>query len=223
MVTVGVAAHPVLDEAYGTEQSVRQLTGVTFVVVDARVMRTHDDVLHHGLALLVADGSAAVTHARLAREAGYARATLYAHWPTREDLLRAVLSRRGPLAHRVPTGDLRADLAGELRTLRDSLLRQRLDRVVAVLVDLAATKPTLVPVRDAFTADLERGIRALLAPALTGGRLEAATAGLCGAVLRPVLHGTRPSDAALRTAVDLLLAGLDPVGTLDADTRADRK
>ena len=60
-------------------------------VEDARVVRTRNDVSRAALHVLTEQGWDAVTHAHLARTAGYSRATLYKHWPTRTDLITSTI------------------------------------------------------------------------------------------------------------------------------------
>ncbi len=177
--------------------------------IDARVIRTRNDILRAALEVLIALGSEGVTHARLSQVAGYSKATVYKHWPTRADLLRDTFTRLGDVPHHVPTGDLRTDLIMEATTFRTAMEEQRLDRVLAVLSDLSHSDPELAKIRDKLVADGERVVRELLQPVLHGTELEAATLMLCGAVLHAALmHGTPPDDNVIAATVDLTLRGL---------------
>lgn len=179
-------------------------------VLDARVVRTRRDVLRAAIEELVEGGWDAVTHARVAGRAGYSKATVYAHWPDRLTLVREAFAAFGGMPHHETTGDLRDDLVGELVSFRSAMTEHRLDRALAVLVERAGPVPELVGVRDAFVREGERPMRELLRPVLSGHRLEAVTAMLCGAVVHPVLlRGTAPSDEEIATTVDVTLAGLD--------------
>lgn len=184
--------------------------------VDARVVRTRNDVLRAALDVVIEQGSDALTHAHVAQVAGYSKATLYKHWPRRADLLAAAFTRLADVPHHTPTGDLRTDLILELSTFRDGMREHRLDRALAVLLALTASTPEMVDVRDRLVADGERVVRRLLAPVLHGSELEAATLMLCGALVQTaLLHGQPPSDDVISSAVDLVLRGLDltpPVG-----------
>jgi AcrR family transcriptional regulator len=179
-------------------------------VEDARVVRTRNDVSRAALRVLTEQGWDAVTHAHLARTAGYSRATLYKHWPARTDLLRLAFARLDDMPHHEPTGDLRTDLVEEVTTFRTGMEQHRLDRALCALVDLATDDPEMVEVRDQLVTDGEQVVRRLLAPMLHGARLEAATLMLCGAVLHSALmHGQLPGDDVIAASVDLLLRGLD--------------
>lgn len=177
--------------------------------VDPRVVRTRNDVLGTAIKLLIDDGWSSVTHQHVAREAGYSKATVYAHWPTRVDLIRDAFVHFGDMGHHVPTGDLRTDLALELVSFRTAMEEHKLDRALAVLADLAASIPELVEVREQFVSDGELGVRSLLAPFVTGTELEATTLMLCGAVLHAaLLHGRPPDDELIESAVELALRGI---------------
>ena len=189
---------------YGRRMDVDASTGRG---LDARVVRTRADVLQAAVRIVVEDGLDALTQPGVARAAGYSKATVYAHWPDRVDLIRDTFERLGEMPHHEPTGDVRADLVGELRSFRQAMEEQHLDRILAVLAERATTVPALAPIRDRFVADGERPIRRLLARHLRGARLEAAVLMLCGTVVHAaLLHGERPTDAVLDRAVDGVMA-----------------
>lgn len=184
--------------------------------IDPRITRTRNDVLAVALRVVVEDGAGTVTHANVARIAGYSKVTLYKHWPTRSDLLRDALQGVGDVAHHTPTGDLRADLIAEVSVYRREMELNQLDRALAVLVDLIKTMPELAAVRDKLVTDGERIVRELLAPHLRGAELDAATLMLVGGILQSALmHGEYPSDAVIAASVDLVLDRFD----LDAKRR----
>jgi AcrR family transcriptional regulator len=72
--------------------------------LDPRVVRTRRDVLDATITELVEGGWDAVTHARVAARAGYAKATLYAHWPDRLALVSDAFAAFGGMPHHEPTG-----------------------------------------------------------------------------------------------------------------------
>jgi AcrR family transcriptional regulator len=174
--------------------------------VDARVVRTRNDILRIAVDVLTEQGLDAVTHPHLAQAAGYSRATLYNHWPTRNALLRDAFLARGSGEHSTPAGDLRADLIAELTKFRSEMEQHRIHRPLAVLATLTATTPELADVRDKLVADGEHVLRQLLEPVLTGPELEAAVLMLSGMVLNSALfHGQLPSDSVIAATVDLVL------------------
>lgn len=178
---------------------------------DPRVIRTRHDVLNAAIQVLLDEGWESVTHAHVARAAGYSKATVYAHWPTRAALIRDAFTVVGATPHHTPTGDFRADLLTELLSFRSGMVELRLDRALAVLSDLTHSVPELVVVRDQLVADGERVVRELLGRFLRGVELDAATLMLCGAILHAALmHGQAPDDATIEASVDLLVRGLGP-------------
>lgn len=197
--------------------------------LDPRIARTRKDVLSAALRVLIDDGSEAVTHANLAKAAGYSKATLYTHWPTRADFLRDALEQVGEVEHHRPTGDLRADLVAEVSVYRREMEHHRLDRALVVLVGLVETMPELVPVRDKLVEDGEQLLRALLETHLKGDDLEAATLMLVGAVLQSaLLHGEYPSDAVIGASVDMVMRTFDlgaaaPAGATKTPTQRRRQ
>jgi AcrR family transcriptional regulator len=178
--------------------------------LDARVVRTRNDILRTAVQVLVEQGLDAVTHPHLAQAAGYSRATLYNHWPTRNALLRDAFLLRGSGEHSTPSGDLRADLIAELTKFRSEMEQYRIQNALAVLVTLTTTDPELADVRDKLVADGERVLRQLLGPILDGPALEAAVLMLSGAILNSALfHGELPSDSVIAATVDLVLCTLN--------------
>lgn len=177
--------------------------------MDARIIRTRHDVLRTALQVAIEQGWEAVTHPTIAAQAGYSRATLYNHWPTRADLLRDAFLRLGDIPHPVPTGEVRTDLIAELISFRDAMRDRQLDRALAVLIDLSVSDPVMQEVRDRVVADGERAVRALLKPIAGRQRVDVASLMLCGVLVQTaLLHGREPKDREIAEAVDTVLAGL---------------
>lgn len=188
---------------------------------DARVVRTQNDVLRAATDVLIEEGWDAVTQPHVARAAGYSKATVYAHWPERIDLLRDALGRFSATPHSYPTGDLRSDVLRELGAYRYAIREHRLDRVMVTLADKAMTNPEVVEIRDTFVADGERIIRSILGPYLEGKELDGALAILSGALLHRVLFfGVIPDDEELEAITDLVLTG---TGLQDRDGNTTAK
>ncbi|MBG6055701.1 AcrR family transcriptional regulator [Salinibacterium sp. CAN_S4] len=176
--------------------------------LDPRVARTRDDVSVVALRLLIEDGWDAVTHARVAALAGYSRATIYSHWPERDDLVRHAFAVFGEMPHYEATGSVTADLLGELQTFCRAMVERRLDRALAMLAERAQTTESITPVRDDFVATGERPMRESLQWIDDPARREAALLMLCGLVTHSVLmHGSAPTDLVLDAAVDIVLRG----------------
>lgn len=172
---------------------------------DARITRTRADVARTALEVVVNEGADALTHAHVAERAGYSKTTLYKHWPSRFDLAAIALEALGELVHHVRTGDIRADLVGELRAFRQAVLDQRLDRVLAAMAQWA-TDETMQRIRTEINTEGQRPIRAILGEAFDGAELEAAVSMLAGVVACPsLMFGTLPDDEVIEAAVDIVL------------------
>ena len=117
------------------------------VAEDTRVARTRADVSRAALEVLTGEGWEAVTHAHVARVAGYSKTTLYTHWPSRFDLLGMALDAIGDMPHHEMTGDARTDLVGELSTRSDDFRR-----LFTHLEDGAATRRVLDLILPSATA-----------------------------------------------------------------------
>jgi AcrR family transcriptional regulator len=172
---------------------------------DARVARTRADVARAAFEVLTNEGSDAVTHARVAEIAGYSKTTLYTHWPARVHLIALALDGLGNLPHHQRSGDLRADLIGELQVFREAILDHQLDRVLAGMAQWASVDE-MRQIRDKINTDGQRPLRTMLAEAFDGVQLEAAVSMLAGVVACPsIMFGRLPDDDAIAAAVDIVL------------------
>ncbi len=165
--------------------------------VDPRILRTHRDVVQATAALLVAGGWDAVTHAEVARRSGYSKATVYAHWPTRFDLIRASIERICDEAdHPRATGDLRADLRASLLDFANDLAEGHLDRLLAGVVEHADHGQALADLRLRLYETGTRAMRAILTTHLGPTDVEPVLALLTGAVLVHVSYAGEPATPA---------------------------
>jgi len=174
-------------------------------VEDARITRTRADVARTAFDVLTGEGSEALTHARVAERAGYSKTTLYKHWPSRADLAALALEALRDVKHHERTGDIRADLIGQLRTFRQGVLDMRLDRVLSAMAQWA-TVDTMSRIRTEINSEGQRPIRTILAEAFEGPELDAAVSMLSGVVACPsLMFGTVPDDDVITAAVDMVL------------------
>lgn len=121
------------------------------VASDPRVLRTRRDVLAAAREVLLDEGWERVTVSRVADRSGYARTTLYRHWPQRLDLLRDLIDEEARLAHTTPTGDLRSDLVAELDAFRIAVTSAGLGRMMIAIGQQARD--------DSELAELNRSMR----------------------------------------------------------------
>lgn len=167
--------------------------------------RTRADISRTALQVLTSEGAEALTHTHVADIAGYSKTTLYAHWPSRVDLIMLALDGLDNLPHQEPTGDLRADLIGELGMFRQAILDIRLDQILSVMAQWAAFDE-MAAMRDRINTEAQRPIRGMLGQVFEGTELEAAISMLAGVVACPTLmFGAVPEDDVIAAAVDLVL------------------
>ncbi len=121
------------------------------VASDPRVLRTRRDVLAAAREVLLDEGWERVTVSRVADRSGYARTTLYRHWPQRLDLLRDLIDEEARLAHTTPTGSLRSDLIAELDAFRVAVTSAGLGRMMIAIGQQARD--------DSELAELNRSMR----------------------------------------------------------------
>ena len=135
---------------------------------DPRVTRTRNDVLAEAINILVDDGWDAVTHARVAAQSGYSRATICAHWPERNDLMRDAFTRYGQTPHPEKSGDPEGDLRAEVISFSRAMVESRLERVLATHAERSQTTPEVIGIRDSFVATGERPMRETLLAVASG-------------------------------------------------------
>lgn len=171
---------------------------------DPRISRTRRDVVATAAEILLVDGWENVTHAEVSRRSGYARATIYTHWPTRLDLVREAIDRICDEAHHPePTGDLRADLITALEDFAADLSTGHLARVLGGVIERSGTDPIVDQLRrrlyDTGTAGLRQALQAHFSPE----DVDIALALMTGAVLvRVTFEGQPASPSFLSDLVD---------------------
>jgi AcrR family transcriptional regulator len=137
------------------------------------VARTRARVHEAAFALLHDEGIDAITHLRVAQSSGVGRATLYRHWPTREDLILEMLAgAKGP-HEPLLTGDLRTDILAFLAKLQDGLCEDRFGSVLSSLVGRADWDPVAAKLLAGMCEKGTRSLGALLREAAADGRLRA--------------------------------------------------
>lgn len=182
--------------------------------IDPRVRRTHADVGRVAGEILLAQGWDQVTHANVAAASGYAKATLYKHWPHMVDLLRTAFLHLGGLPHGEVTGDLRTDLINEIESFRRVLIDDKLSVSMIALADRAATSPDLAKVRDHFLGEGQALLRELISRGIRsrelrpGVKVGPAADMLSGALTwRIAVMGKKVGRGYIESLVDLFLRG----------------
>lgn len=167
------------------------------VASDPRVVRTRRDVLAAAHEVLLDEGWERVTVSRVANRSGYARTTLYRHWPQRLDLLRDLIDEEARLAHTTPTGDLRSDLVAELDAFRIAVTSAGLGRMMIAIGQQARDDSELAELNRSMRESGVRVLGEILAAAAERGDFvrhldpSQAAAQLLGPVLFAYLFDTQ--------------------------------
>lgn len=187
-------------------------------MTDARVIRTREAVLEAGARLLFTEGWLAVTHLRVAEEAGVGRATMYRHWPSVEDLLADVLiDCQEPWEAGEPTGDLRTDLIAELETFVTALQHSKLPEILVTAMERAPTDPRIQAMHDSITEISRAPVWTVVSAAIERCQLDpdldeaTAAAHTLGPILyRSLFDGATISPADIERTADAFLAAFSP-------------
>src|SRR6266567_3678901 len=147
---------------------------MTSPATDPRAARSREAFLAAALDLLAREGPGAITHQRVARQAGVGRATVYRHWAAPEDLLRDVLYAAELPFFAAPALPLRPWLRAELR--RPGGAGARPHRHITTITDrLAAAFALAVGAGELDTApDAELAAAHLIGPLVYRTTLQAA-------------------------------------------------
>lgn len=185
------------------------------VVEDPRIVRTKRDVIEAVSALLLEDGWDAVTHAAVASRSGYAKGTIYAHWPTRLDLVSASIEQICDAAqHPAPTGDLRADLRTSLLDFATDLSERHLDRLLAGVVERSGLGDVARHLKRRLYEAGTSGLRAILVAHIHPDDIAPVLTQLTGAVLvRVVFEGEPATDEFVDDLIRRVLHGARPAAT----------
>jgi AcrR family transcriptional regulator len=180
---------------------------MTDEAIDPRVARTRRDVVDATAALLLEVGWDGVTHAQVAQRSGYSKATVYAHWPARLDLVRDAVEHVCDQAHHpVPTGNLREDLRTALRDFATDLTDSHLDRLLAGLVERADGSEVVRGLRTRLYETGTSGMRSILQAHLEPADIEPSLALLTGAVfVRVTFEGAPASESFIDDLIDRVL------------------
>jgi AcrR family transcriptional regulator len=145
------------------------------IAEDPRVGRTRTAIIDAATELMMADGPTEITHGNVAAAANVSRTTVYKHYPTRVDLLRATIEAMGKSVPDVTdgTGDLRTDLEHFFTDLVADLLDDQRAPMIATMMERALHDPTFTAVRDELICDFEPAFRVLVDRGIESGQLRA--------------------------------------------------
>lgn len=181
--------------------------------VDPRIERNRAAILDGAVRLLQEEGWEALTQERVALRAGVGRTTVYRHWPDRIALLMDALDAIGTQMHSEPTGDLRADVLGELQRFRKLISEPTQGRLLATLAYHGCTDADLGSFKERMTARHTALVREAICRSQKSGELRAdldpdeAVGALFGPLCyRFFLSGEPVTAALVRRVVDGFLA-----------------
>jgi AcrR family transcriptional regulator len=183
--------------------------------VDPRVARTRATVLGAAIDLLAERGYAGFSVESVVERTGIAKTTLYRHWPTRDDLLAAVIAKldgAGPLPD---TGSVRQDLQDLFARRVRAARTPQWERCMPALVEAAARHPELAAMIARLTSQILAQIETLLRRGIERGELRpdldpqlAASALIGPIVFRRLLLGEAPTLQRVSAVIDLLMQGI---------------
>ena len=179
---------------------------MTSPATDPRAARSREAILAAAYDLLAREGPGAITHQRVAQQAGVGRATVYRHWAAPEDLLRDVLFSAELPFFATPALPLRSWLHAELRQLADELALPAVASLAIALMEQTRSGGAGASPHRHITAITER-LAAAFALAVDAGELDKAPdADLAAAhLIGPLVYRTTLQAAPVP---DSLLAGV---------------
>ena len=179
---------------------------MTSPATDPRAARSREAILAAAYDLLAREGPGAITHQRVAQQAGVGRATVYRHWAAPQDLLRDVLYTAELPFFATPALPLRSWLHAELRQLADALALPAVASLAIALMEQTRSGGAGASRHQHVTAITER-LAAAFALAVDAGELDTAPdAALAAAhLIGPLVYRTTLQAAAVP---DSLLAGV---------------
>lgn len=180
---------------------------------DPRVVRTRREIADAVRDLIMETGWDAVTHQHVAERTGYARNTVYRHFPDRIDLFAHCADLDDEFGHAPRTGDVRTDLIGEMAAFRRALFEGPAGAIMSAVIERAIRDPEAVEMRDRIVATGSAQTIEILEQAKAEGRVEPdadpveLNAALSGSVLYARLcRDVPPTDEAIAALVDRVLA-----------------
>jgi AcrR family transcriptional regulator len=187
---------------------------------DPRVSRTRATVLTAGIDLLAERGYPGFSIDAIVARTGVAKTTIYRHWPSRGELLIAVIMQLDGDTPLPDSGSARTDLltyfAGRVQVARN----RQWQRCMPALVAAAALDPALARIIASLTARYLGQVQTLLARGRDRGELrpglnlELAASAMVGTfAFRQLMLHEAPTAAQVTTLLDMLQHGISAAAT----------
>ncbi|QTE28182.1 TetR/AcrR family transcriptional regulator [Pengzhenrongella sicca] len=143
---------------------------------DPRFLRSRAAIVNAARELLVAHGPGAITHARVAEQAGIARATVYRHWPRTDQLLAAAMTTVPMPFFDAPSVPTRAWLVHELTAIARQLDHHDVRVVATTLANAALWEDDMDARREGYARLLTNRLTEALEVAQARGEVDLHTA-----------------------------------------------
>ncbi|GLY30771.1 TetR/AcrR family transcriptional regulator [Kineosporia sp. NBRC 101731] len=178
---------------------------------DPRFLRSRDAIVGAARELLMTHGPGAITHARVAEQAGIARATVYRHWPRTDQLLAAAMATVPMPFFDAPGTPTRDWLIRELAAIARQLDHHDVRVVTTTLANTALWEQDMDARREGFAELLTARLVEALEEARARGEVDLRTDPRHAAALAigpiyyraTIEHGTA-DDAFITTTVENL-------------------
>jgi len=180
---------------------------------DPRAERSRAAMVAAARRLLAGEGLDAVTHRRVAEEAGVGRATVYRHWPRADQLLLDAMGGADLPLFKDPEPPLRPWLCGQLRRMADELAIPAVAAVSLTLAQSALSDPEAAHRQEESVRTIADRLHAAIRAAVAAGELvtDIERADLTALLVGPIVYR---ATAQRRPVSDDLIARLvDSVGT----------
>ena len=194
--------------------------------MDPRVARTRAVVLGAATDLFTERGYSGFSVEGIVDRTGVAKTTLYRHWPTRDDLLAAVIGQLGGTGQLPDTGSVRQDLLDFFARRVQAAHARQWERCMPALVEAAARHPELAAMIARLTAQALSQVETLIRRGIERGEIRpginpelAASAVMGPLVFRRLLLQEAPTSQRVSTVIDLVMQGISrPEPTDGSDT-----
>src|ERR1035438_8848570 len=185
--------------------------------LDPRVVRTRTAVLEAAIDLLAERGYSGFSVEGVVEATGIAKTTLYRHWPSRDDLLIAVIAELGGTGPVPDTGSAAPALQDFFPRRVQTAHSRQWERCMPALVEAAPRHPELAKMVADLTTQALGQIEDLLRRGVERGELRpdfdpqtAASALMGSIVLRRLLLHEAPTAQRVSAAIDIVMQGIAP-------------
>jgi len=184
---------------------------------DPRFQRSRDAILKAARRLLLEEGPAAVTHARVSQQAKIARATVYRHWPRTDQLIAEAMATVAMPFFSAPSLPVHDWVRTELTSIARQLELDEVRVVAATLANAAVGDRQMNERRARYAQTLAERFSAALDLAAERGELslrahsrDAAALALGPIYYRSTIERAPIDDALIEMTINALGAWRDP-------------